>query len=66
MKEESQAEVLEEEMEIGVLIEWLPKISEEKRAYIKGASTALLYVQEKQCLSQESDNGDFKNQSDSS
>jgi hypothetical protein len=36
----------EEEQEIGLLKEWLPKISREHRAYIKGASEALLYAQE--------------------
>ena len=35
-----------EELEIGLLKEWLPRISREYRAYIKGASKALLYVQE--------------------
>jgi len=36
------------ESEISLLKEWLPKISEENRAYIKGAAKALLYVQENQ------------------
>jgi hypothetical protein len=35
-----------EEAEIELLREWLPKISGENRAYLKGASEALLYVQE--------------------
>jgi hypothetical protein len=35
-----------EEQEIGLLREWLPKISREFRAYIKGATEALLYAQE--------------------
>ena len=36
------------ESEISLLKEWLPKISEENRAYIKGAAKALLYAQENQ------------------
>jgi hypothetical protein len=36
----------QEEAEIGLLREWLPKISGEYRAYIKGALKALLYAQE--------------------
>jgi len=40
-----------EEPEISLLREWLPRISSEYRAYIKGASQALLYVQEIQGLS---------------
>ena len=39
-------ETEQEEPEIGLLKEWLPKISGESRAYIKGASKALLYAQE--------------------
>ena len=35
-----------EEQEIGLLRELLPKISGEYRAYIKGATEALLYAQE--------------------
>ena len=35
-----------EEQEIGLLREFLPKISGECRAYIKGATRALLYAQE--------------------
>ena len=35
-----------EEQEIGLLREWLPKIGGERRAYIKGATKALLYAQE--------------------
>ena len=37
-----------EDPEISLLKEWLPKIKGEKLAYIKGASKALLYVQENQ------------------
>ena len=36
----------QEEPEIRLLEEWLPKISGEYRAYIKGATQALLYAQE--------------------
>jgi len=36
----------QEEQEIGLLREWLPKIGGEYRAYIKGAARALLYAQE--------------------
>jgi hypothetical protein len=39
-------EKTQEEQEIGLLREWLPKISGECRAYIKGEITALLYAQE--------------------
>jgi len=39
-------ETLQEEQEIGLLKEWLPKISGECRAFLKGASQALLYAQE--------------------
>ena len=35
-----------EEQDIGLLKEWLPKISGKSRALIKGASKALLYAQE--------------------
>ena len=35
-----------EEQEIGLLREWLSKIGGERRAYIKGATKALLYAQE--------------------
>ena len=35
-----------EEAEIKLLKEWLPKISGENRAYIKGVTKALLYAQE--------------------
>ena len=35
-----------DEPEIGQLKEWLSKVSGEYRAYLKGASTALLFVQE--------------------
>ena len=37
-----------DEQEINLLKEWLPKVSGEYRAYIKGASKPLLYVQEVQ------------------
>jgi hypothetical protein len=39
-------ETVREEQDIVLLREWLPKISGECRAYIKGASKALLYAQE--------------------
>jgi len=39
-------ETTPEEQEIGLLREFLPKISGECRAYIKGATEALLYAQE--------------------
>jgi len=39
-------ETPQEEQEIGLLRELLPKISGEYRAYIKGATEALLYAQE--------------------
>jgi len=48
MLTEQQAEF--EKPEITLLREWLPRISGEKRAYIKGASEALLYMQENQGL----------------
>ena len=35
-----------EDPEIGQLKEWLSKVSGDNRAYLKGASKALLYVQE--------------------
>jgi len=41
-----EQETTQEEREIGLLREWLPKINEECRAYIKGAAKALLYAQE--------------------
>jgi hypothetical protein len=37
---------MQEEAEIELLREWLPKISGVNRAYLKGASEALLYAQE--------------------
>jgi hypothetical protein len=43
---DSEQETVPEEQEIGLLKEWLPKISGECRAYIKGVSKALLYAQE--------------------
>ena len=39
-------ETAQEEQEIKLLKEWLPRISMEFRAYIKGATKALLYAQE--------------------
>jgi hypothetical protein len=36
----------QEEAEIRLLRDWLPRLGGEFRAYIKGVSTALLYVQE--------------------
>jgi len=42
----SEQEKNQEEQEIGLLREILPKISGECRAYIKGAACALLYAQE--------------------
>ena len=41
-----EQEKTQEEQEIGLLREWLPKIDGECRAYIKGATEALLYAQE--------------------
>jgi len=35
-----------EEQDIGLLKTWLPRINQKSRAYIKGASKALLFVQE--------------------
>jgi hypothetical protein len=43
-------QIEQEDEEIGLLREWLPKIGLGSRAYIRGASQALLYVQENQCL----------------
>jgi len=40
-------ETIKEEQEIKLLREWLPRIGGECRAYIKGATQALLYAQEK-------------------
>jgi len=37
-----------EDPEIELLKEWLPKIGAENRAFIKGASQALIYVQKNQ------------------
>jgi hypothetical protein len=42
----SKRQTEQEEPEIGQLREWLPKLSGESRAYIRGASQALLYAQE--------------------
>jgi hypothetical protein len=39
-------ETVLEEPDIKLLKEWLPKVSGERLAYIKGASLALLYAQE--------------------
>jgi hypothetical protein len=41
-----EQETTTEEQEIGLLREWLPRIGGECRAYIKGATQALLYAQE--------------------
>jgi len=41
-----EQETAQEEQEIKLLKEWLPRISMEFRAYIKGATKALLYAQE--------------------
>jgi hypothetical protein len=41
-----EQEKTQEEQEIGLLRELLPKISGDCRAYIKGATEALLYAQE--------------------
>jgi len=51
-----------EEPEINLLTEWLPKISGENRAYIKGASKALFYIQEIQGLPSNSAKPFQKNQ----
>ena len=49
MKEiEQQSE--NEDQEISLLRELLPKVSGENRAFIKGATQALLYAQENQTL----------------
>jgi hypothetical protein len=42
LKEETE----QEEQDIGLLKAWLPRISGRSRAFIKGASEALLYTQE--------------------
>jgi hypothetical protein len=39
-------EAIQEEQEIKLIREWLPRIGREHRAYIKGATKALLYAQE--------------------
>jgi len=44
------------ESDVSLLKEWLFKISNEKRAYIKGASKALLYAQENEELFLNHDN----------
>ena len=44
VREEQETAI--EEQEIGLLRELLPRIDGECRAYIKGATTALLYAQE--------------------
>jgi len=41
-----EQEKTQEEQEIGLLRELLPRIDGKCRAYIKGATTALLYAQE--------------------
>jgi len=43
----SKQEAEQEEQDIGLLKAWLPRISGENRAFIKGATKALLYAQEK-------------------
>jgi hypothetical protein len=45
---ESKQYTNQDEPEIGLLREWLPKIGVENRAFIKGAVKALLYIQETQ------------------
>ena len=44
LKEEDKGE--EENDDIRLLEEWLPKIQKESRNYIKGAAEALLFAQE--------------------
>ena len=44
LKEEDKGE--EENDDIRLLEEWLPKIQRESRIYIKGAAEALLFAQE--------------------
>jgi len=56
MEYEQQEEY--KEPDINTLKEWLLKVSGEYRAYIKGASEALIYVQENQGMSLFSDNQD--------
>jgi len=51
-----------EEPEIGLLKEWLPRISGVYRAYIKGVSKALLYTQEMQGGLLYPDNAGFEQQ----
>ena len=53
MANEQQAEY--KEPDINELKEWLLKISGEYRAYIKGASEALIYAQENQGIAMETD-----------
>ena len=48
MNHEPQQSVCPEEPEISQLKEWLSKVDGEYLAYLKGASKALLYVQETQ------------------
>jgi len=43
---DSKQEIEQEEQDIGLLKAWLPKISGESRAFIKGATKAFLYAQE--------------------
>ena len=42
--------------EIKLLKQWLPRISTEERAYLKGASKALLYAQENEVSKLEEQN----------
>ncbi|MCL2444104.1 MAG: hypothetical protein FWD13_11680 [Treponema sp.] len=56
---EQQAEY--DELDINTLKEWLLKVNGECRAYIKGASEALIYAQENQGLSMFSDKVGFEN-----
>ena len=45
---ENEYKLKHEEADLRFLKEWLPKISKVNRAYIKGASRALLYAQDNQ------------------
>ena len=42
---ESDNEPKEEDLGIELLEKWLPRLSREKKAFLKGASEALLYAQ---------------------
>jgi hypothetical protein len=48
-----------DESEIKLLKEWLPKLSTEYRAFIKGAAKALYYVQEIQHWPVKSNTNDY-------